>query len=392
MREILCNLKYTGYMVWNRRSIKKGGKCNPPEEWVWSPRPVHEPLVTVKRFQEVTPVGRTRQGSRSTSGWNRHPQTKRVYELRSYVLCDMCDRRMHGKYRTGVSYYACEADMRHHKGRRQWYADHPKSLWVREDDLMKIVSEFFADHVLGPHRKTALRSALVQEREPSPVLQRLTKEVADLKRRGDNLMAQIEKFAPTGDEDVDAEFRERLRRRYMEVAQQRKAKAAELAALTAGQEDGERNDPSLLEELPTLVVTLWEIPENLRRELFDSFNLQVRYRYVEHEVVVRVTVKESAMEAVRELTNKIAGPSCDGPAKGRRISPVLCAPGRIRTCDTRFRRAVLYPLSYGGWDSTVEPSGLWDQGRGTGGVSAPSYPKCLVWVGGSGWSRYASGL
>jgi hypothetical protein len=24
------------------------------------------------------------------------------------------------------------------------------------------------------------------------------------------------------------------------------------------------------------------------------------------------------------------------------------APGRIRTCDTRFRRAVLYPLSYGG--------------------------------------------
>ncbi len=27
---------------------------------------------------------------------------------------------------------------------------------------------------------------------------------------------------------------------------------------------------------------------------------------------------------------------------------VLSAPGRIRTCDTRFRRAVLYPLSYEG--------------------------------------------
>jgi hypothetical protein len=25
-----------------------------------------------------------------------------------------------------------------------------------------------------------------------------------------------------------------------------------------------------------------------------------------------------------------------------------CALGRIRTCDTRFRRAVLYPLSYEG--------------------------------------------
>lgn len=28
----------------------------------------------------------------------------------------------------------------------------------------------------------------------------------------------------------------------------------------------------------------------------------------------------------------------------------LCAPGRIRTCDTGFRRAVLYPLSYEGGD------------------------------------------
>jgi hypothetical protein len=26
----------------------------------------------------------------------------------------------------------------------------------------------------------------------------------------------------------------------------------------------------------------------------------------------------------------------------------VSAPGRIRTCDTGFRRAVLYPLSYGG--------------------------------------------
>ena len=29
---------------------------------------------------------------------------------------------------------------------------------------------------------------------------------------------------------------------------------------------------------------------------------------------------------------------------------VCRAPGRIRTCDTRFRRAVLYPLSYEGGD------------------------------------------
>ena len=32
----------------------------------------------------------------------------------------------------------------------------------------------------------------------------------------------------------------------------------------------------------------------------------------------------------------------------------LDAPGRIRTCDTRFRKPVLYPLSYGGRASSVD--------------------------------------
>ena len=36
VREILRNPKYTGYMVWNRRASKKGGRCNPPSEWVRS--------------------------------------------------------------------------------------------------------------------------------------------------------------------------------------------------------------------------------------------------------------------------------------------------------------------------------------------------------------------
>ena len=37
------------------------------------------------------------------------------------------------------------------------------------------------------------------------------------------------------------------------------------------------------------------------------------------------------------------------------------APGRIRTCDTRFRRAVLYPLSYegGAWSEPGLETSLW---------------------------------
>lgn len=51
-------------------------------------------------------------------------------------------------------------------------------------------------------------------------------------------------------------------------------------------------------------------------------------------------------------TGRLAAHNGEGPGQG--VHPPglglfhfpYCAPGRIRTCDTSFRRAVLYPLSY----------------------------------------------
>ncbi len=51
------------------------------------------------------------------------------------------------------------------------------------------------------------------------------------------------------------------------------------------------------------------------------------------------------------VQNKVEGISKTKQARRFTTSDLLfCsgAPGRIRTVDTRFRRAVLYPLSYGG--------------------------------------------
>jgi len=38
---------------------------------------------------------------------------------------------------------------------------------------------------------------------------------------------------------------------------------------------------------------------------------------------------------------------------------VSCAPGRTRTCDARFRKPTLYPLSYGGGAEDRPTVGLW---------------------------------
>ncbi|CAG6399276.1 hypothetical protein SCOCK_90033 [Actinacidiphila cocklensis] len=43
----------------------------------------------------------------------------------------------------------------------------------------------------------------------------------------------------------------------------------------------------------------------------------------------------------------------------------MCAPGRIRTCDTGFRRAVLYPLSYWGRGAQSQAPDV-EQGSGSG--------------------------
>ncbi|KOT51157.1 MULTISPECIES: recombinase family protein [Streptomyces] len=61
VESLIANPKLTGYQVYNRRANRTGrpgvSKYNPVSAWVWSPRPVHEAVVTVEEWkaaQEVT--------------------------------------------------------------------------------------------------------------------------------------------------------------------------------------------------------------------------------------------------------------------------------------------------------------------------------------------------
>lgn len=161
---VLHNPEYTGSMVRNRRATKKGGRQNPPSEWVWSPQSTQEPLVSRDVFYEAVQIARRRQGSRSGSAASSHPATKRSYVLRTYVNCWHCRRRMRGKTRRcDYHYYACEPKPGR-DGTRDWYAEHPRSIWVREDHLIEAVHEFFAtgsseptDVPCSPGSRPALR-------------------------------------------------------------------------------------------------------------------------------------------------------------------------------------------------------------------------------------------
>ena len=155
VRAILTNPKYTGYMVWNRRASKRGGKVNKAEDLVWSPVPTHEPLVTREMFDGAAAVAQPRQGSRNEPGANAHPQTKRSYLLRSFVICELCGRRMFGKTKKDHAYYSCQPGLNLGSAAERYCPEHPPTVWVREDALLDGVASFFAAHLRSPPRRAA---------------------------------------------------------------------------------------------------------------------------------------------------------------------------------------------------------------------------------------------
>jgi hypothetical protein len=357
--DLLANPKYTGYMVWNRRKRSRPerrvpGKVNPPSEWVWSPRPTHEPLVTKTIFDAATPIARLRQGSRGGAGTNAaHRQAKRSYLLRSYVLCEVCDRRMFGKTRVRrgqeTIYYACITNPEHHQ-EQPWYPRHPKSITVREDHILPLLGRFFGERVLGPQRGLYLNHRQQHtDADRGAVAQRATlrKQLDQLGRAQTNLMKQLEHYEPTGDDDIDTQWRASLQRRFAEIAAERRATSGRLAALDKQEHHQGTGDPALLDLLPQGAVVLTLLSEEEQRELYDAFHLRVRYDRTEHQVTLRVTINAETVGALSrriqaadkadqqtKIQNNETAPVVGMPATGAR-SHVVSAPGPSRPAGER---------------------------------------------------------
>jgi site-specific DNA recombinase len=351
-REVLTNPKYTGYMVWNRRASKKGGKVNPRSDWVWSPEPTHEPLVTKELFDAAAAIAPTRQGSRNKAGPNvSHPDTKRVYRLRSFVICGTCGRRMFGKSRKQHSYYACQPKLNHAGKVDERFPDHPPSIWVREDALLAGVSSFFADRLFGPKRRELLAADIGEldhqaGRSHEAKLVATQRALTDIVSRQERLVRSLET-----QDDPDGTVFGRIRERLGELEALRLEQLHELSTLE--KETGPRQDQNLLDQLPVLDVDLIDAPDEYLRPLFEAFRLEIRYDKTRHHATVRVAISDDTLDGLNERLMPSQNHSGHETASTKRpsdVSHLVCAPGRTRTCDARFRKPTLYPLSYGGND------------------------------------------
>ncbi|WP_412521346.1 hypothetical protein [Actinomadura madurae] len=254
---------------------------------------------------------------------------------------------MFGKTRHGIAYFACQPERQHHKDRADWYSEHPKSLWVREDVLLDGARHFFAERIFGPRRQTHLRDQLrrsASARADSVTIKRgkqLKRELTDLQRRQDNLITQLETFESTGDADADRDYRQSVQRRFAELTATRRAKQAELDQLNADTSPG-GDDADLLDLIPHLPLNLSELSEDLERRLFDAFQLQIRYNRTRHEATFRVTVRADTVKMLIRATESVTerGPDMqrDDDQQASRSFPSSRCPLQDSNLRTRLRR------------------------------------------------------
>lgn len=308
VREILCNPKYTGYMVWNRRASKKGGKINSPDKWIWSPELTHEPLITLDLWKAVQELTKARQGSRMV-GANSHPATRRTYVLRHYTHCTLCNKRMFGKTRKQHAYYSCQPQL-DRVGNPQDYANHPRAVYVREDRLLDCVHTFFTQRVLGQDRATLLQHQLAKQNnhERHNHQRRITaleKTITDLARRQDNLMEERETKTLNTNDDIGQAWAQRLRTRFADLETQRRTKQAELDELRLTAEREQPQQPDLLDLLPQLNLLLPDAPDPLQRDLYNACGLKIYYDHNTRHVTIHATLHTDNLPAITQAANAL---------------------------------------------------------------------------------------
>jgi len=203
------------------------------------------------------------------------------------------------------AYYRCPHDPANPAHRAQ-APDHPASVSVREDLLLEHARHFFATHIFGPDRATLLREQLPasaaedatrRDKEAARLRKRLKKIDAaeDAHVREVQALAELDPNAPA----VKA-MRERHLRAFTALETERDQISAKLAAL-ARQADDHGGDPGLLDALPLLGDALPRLPDRIKQQLFEAFDLAMLYHKQDNQVTCRATITPATPAALAAI-------------------------------------------------------------------------------------------
>ena len=78
-------------MVYGRHRTRNGRRTPaPPDQWLWSPAPVHPPIIDRATWDAAQDAAAGHGTSRDGEELNSHPATLRFYPYRSRIRCRDC--------------------------------------------------------------------------------------------------------------------------------------------------------------------------------------------------------------------------------------------------------------------------------------------------------------
>jgi site-specific DNA recombinase len=305
---ILRNPKYTGHMVFGRRRTRNGHRIQAhPQDWLWSPQPVHPALIDRATWQKAQKIGKKHATSRD--GTPASPA--KVYPYRSRCRCKTCRRRMAGRtYQTGTQsiYYRCPhdpANPRHTAAA----PGHLPTVQAPEKTLDRIVGEFFDTYVFGPDR-AALAAAQLPATQADADADRDAARAALLLRLKQNetgKKAQILAFEHLPeDPDAAAEMRARIFDRFAELRTDHDQLQAQLDALDT--DPPEPADLSLLDQLPLTDNPLPRLTPQHKARLFQALHLEILWNPAGRQATIWVEITDATLQAIPAILD----PAQDG--------------------------------------------------------------------------------
>ena len=291
IRAILKNPRYTGYQVWARQrkdevlldidDVAAGHvtkqRWNPEDEWQWSREPAHEALISKDDWQAVQ--DEFAAGTRRSA-----PSRRRThdYMLKGMITCSSCGRKLVANVVRGRLQYRCRM--------KDEYPglDHPRSLSVREDQLLPTIDRWLAQLFDEDHIDETVSSlANVESNDINTAEEMAARRTI---KECDKRIANFETaLGVTDDADTIAGFARQIERTRAE----RKSAELRLRRLTTGKGLTEEEIRTVVQSLADAVELLAAASPEDRRRVYEAAQLEVLYdhenRRAQLSVAPRVT-------------------------------------------------------------------------------------------------------
>jgi site-specific DNA recombinase len=313
LRAILRNHVYTGTLIWNRLDFSEarqnggGPKLRMAEDWVITPD-AHEAIADQATFDRSQARFGTRHSRQATGALTHTGQPARSYLFAGMVFC--CSGHqpisMQGKSHKKAAHptYNCGYGSAYSDNAAEEVHGGAKWVSVREDLLLSLVEDFYAERVFGPLRVEKLATQLNQAERDQTKASKL--QATKLRTAISEADRKIKLQVIALEEGIEPEL---VKERIAELRSEKQAAEAALAALPAEQVQTE--DAYLAKRLallPDLSEQLRAASPETKRQTFQAFQTRIEFDKTSGRIGISVTVTEAVARAFADADGTLAVP------------------------------------------------------------------------------------